>query len=149
MAAELGPGFWGPGKPSSLLIYLWNSVRLVFEMGRLELIGLNGVFEGLSFTVLLLCLLEQAYNVLLPKGPISSRPIWGFDVNSHSVVSNSLQPHRAHQALLSLGFSRQEYWSGMSFPSPGDLPRPGIKPVSSALAEEFFTTVPPGNPIRV
>ena len=34
----------------------------------------------------------------------------------------------AHQALLSMGFSRQESWSGLSFPSPGDLPDPGIKP---------------------
>ena len=38
----------------------------------------------------------------------------------------------AHQAPLSMGFSRQEYWSGLPFPSPGDLPDPGIKPKSSA-----------------
>ena len=39
----------------------------------------------------------------------------------------------AHQAPLSMGFSRQEYWIGLSFPSPGDLPDPGIEPGSSAL----------------
>ena len=39
----------------------------------------------------------------------------------------------ARQAPLSMGFSRQEYWSGLPFPSPGDLPDPGIKPGSSAL----------------
>ena len=39
----------------------------------------------------------------------------------------------AHQAPLSMGFSRQEYWSGVPFPSPGDLPDPGIEPVSLAL----------------
>ena len=39
----------------------------------------------------------------------------------------------AHQAPLSMGFSRQEYWSGLSFPPPGDLPDPGIKPGSPAL----------------
>ena len=39
----------------------------------------------------------------------------------------------AHQALLSMGFSRQEYWSGLPFPSPGGLPDPGIEPGSSAL----------------
>ena len=53
----------------------------------------------------------------------------------------------AHQALLSMGFSRQEYWSGMPFPSPGDLPNPGIKPMSLSslqLAGRFFTTVSPG-----
>ena len=41
-------------------------------------------------------------------------------------------------ALLSVGFPRQEYWSGLPFPSPGDLPDPGIKPVSPALAGGFF-----------
>ena len=41
-------------------------------------------------------------------------------------------------------FSRQEYWSGLPFPPPGDLPNPGIKPMSPVLAGEFFTTEPPG-----
>ena len=53
----------------------------------------------------------------------------------------------ALQAPLSMGFSRQEYWSGLPFPNLGDLPHPGIQPVSlvsSALAGMFFTTVPPG-----
>ena len=48
----------------------------------------------------------------------------------------------AHQAPLSMGFSRQEYWSGMPSPSPGDLPDPGVVPkslVSPALAGRFFT----------
>ena len=39
----------------------------------------------------------------------------------------------AYQVLLSMGFSRQEYWSGLPFPSPGDLPNPGIEPRSPAL----------------
>ena len=49
----------------------------------------------------------------------------------------------AHQAPLSMGFSRQEYWSGLPCPPPGDLPDPGIEPVSlmsPALAGGFFTT---------
>ena len=41
-------------------------------------------------------------------------------------------------------FPRQEYWSGLQFPSPGDVPDQGIKPESPALARGFFTTVPPG-----
>ena len=56
----------------------------------------------------------------------------------------------AHQTPLSTEFSRQEYWSGLPFPTPGDLPYPGIEPtspVSSALAGGFFTAVPPGKPI--
>ena len=50
----------------------------------------------------------------------------------------------AHQAPLSMGFPSQEYWSGLPFPSPGDLPDLGIKPMSPALAGRFFTTEPPG-----
>ena len=48
------------------------------------------------------------------------------------------------QAPLSMELSRQEYWSGLPFPPPGDLPDPGIEPVSLALAGGFFTTSPPG-----
>ena len=57
----------------------------------------------------------------------------------------------AHQAPLSMGFSRQEYWSGLLFPSSGDLLDPRIKPttlVFPALAGGFFTTAPPGKPSR-
>ena len=52
----------------------------------------------------------------------------------------------AHQAPLSMGFPRQEYWSGLPFPSAGDLPNPGTKPVSPALPDRVFTTEPPGKP---
>ena len=57
----------------------------------------------------------------------------------------TLQPPEtvAHQAPLSMEFSRQEYWSGLPFPTPGDLPNPGIKAVClmpPALAGGFFTT---------
>ena len=44
----------------------------------------------------------------------------------------------------SMGFSRQEYWSGLPFPPPGDLPNSGIKPASPVLAGRFFTPEPPG-----
>ena len=50
----------------------------------------------------------------------------------------------ALQAPLSMGFSRQDYGSGMPFPSPGHLPDSGIEPVSPALTGKFFTTKPPG-----
>ena len=52
----------------------------------------------------------------------------------------------AHQAPLSMGFSRQEYWSGLPFPSPGDISDPRTEPVSPGLAGRFFTTEPPGKP---
>ena len=50
----------------------------------------------------------------------------------------------ACQVPLSVGFSRKEYWSGLLFPSPGDLPNPGIEPESPGLAGRFFTTESPG-----
>ena len=67
-------------------------------------------------------------------------------------MSASLWPHGACQAPLSLGFSRQECWSGLPFPSQGDLPDPGIEPksiVAPALAGRFFPTRPPGKPLLI
>ena len=58
----------------------------------------------------------------------------------------------ACQAPLSMGFSRQEYWSALPFPHPGDLPDPGIilvSPMSPALAGGYFTTVPHGSPFTM
>ena len=54
----------------------------------------------------------------------------------------------ARQAPLSMEFSRQEFWSGLPFPSPGDLPDPGVKPASPVLAGEFSSTGPPGKPCQ-
>ena len=53
----------------------------------------------------------------------------------------------AHQAPQSMGFSRQEYWSGLPFPSPEDLPDPGIKPRYPALQADTLTSEPPGKPM--
>ena len=56
-----------------------------------------------------------------------------------------------HQAPLSMGFSRQEYWSGLPCPPPGDLPNPGTElasPEPLALTGDLFTTVPPGKPLQ-
>ena len=55
----------------------------------------------------------------------------------------------AHQAPLSMGFPRKEYWSELPFPSPGDLPDPGIEAASAALAGGFFTAEPSGKPLRL
>ena len=52
----------------------------------------------------------------------------------------------AYQAPQSMGFSRQEYWSGLPFPSPGDLPKPGIKPRSPVLQTHALPSKPPGKP---
>ena len=52
----------------------------------------------------------------------------------------------AHRAPLSMGFSRQYYWSGLPFPSPGDLPNPGIEPRSAALQVDSLPAEPQGKP---
>ena len=52
----------------------------------------------------------------------------------------------AYQAPLSVGFSRQEYWSGLPLPSPGDLPNPGTEPRFPTLQEDALLSEPPGNP---
>ena len=52
----------------------------------------------------------------------------------------------AHQDLLFMGFPRQDYWSGQPFPSPGDLPDPGIEPVSPALQADCLPSEQPGKP---
>ena len=54
-----------------------------------------------------------------------------------------------HQAPLSVGFSRQEYWSGLPFPSPGVLPNPGIEPRSPALQADALTSEPPGILLKI
>ena len=52
----------------------------------------------------------------------------------------------AHQTPLSMGFPKQEYWSGLPFPSPGDLPDPGIEPRSPTLHTDSLPSEPPGKP---
>ena len=54
----------------------------------------------------------------------------------------------ACQAPLSMGFSKKDYWSGLPFPPPGDLPHSGIKPLSPALPGGFFTTESPGKSLQ-
>ena len=62
---------------------------------------------------------------------------------SHSVVSDSVTPW----TMQSIEFSRPEYWSGLPFPSPVDLPNPGIEPRSPTLWVDFLSDEPPGKPL--
>ena len=65
---------------------------------------------------------------------------------SHSFVSDSAIPWTiAHEAPLSAGLSRQEYWKGLPFPSPGDFPDPGIEPRSPALQADSLPSELQGN----
>ena len=90
----------------------------------------------------------RSIALLIQSGFISQ--CWTlFVCVSHSVVSNSLQPHGlyvAHQAPLSMGFSKQEYWSALPFPSPGDLPDPGIKLGSLTLEADSLPLSHQGSP---
>ena len=72
--------------------------------------------------------------------------LWS-EVKSFSSVWPFTSPWTvAHKAPPSMEFSRQEYWSGLPFPSPGDLPNPGIEPRSPALQADALTSEPPGKP---
>ena len=69
---------------------------------------------------------------------------------SHSVVSDSSTPQTlACHAPLTIEFSRQEYWTGLPFPSPGDLPNPGIEPRSPALQADSLPSEPLGKLVLV
>ena len=107
---------------------------------------------------------------MIPQGPTAGEhPIWvcqtfprplGMGVGAGKVRKKVKVKSLSHvrlfaipwsvvyQASLSMGFSRQEYWSGLPFPSLGNLPDPGIEPVSPALAGRFFTTKPLGKPAK-
>ena len=106
----------------------------------------------------LLCLSERTYFFDLHKhntgthastlsllyGSEALRLKWKW---SCSVMSDSATPWTvAHQAPLSMGFSRQEYWSGVPFPSPGDLPDPGFEPRSPALQADSLPSELQGHP---
>ena len=79
----------------------------------------------------------------LPLKGAQSAP-WSACV-SCSVMSDSLRPvDSSHQAPLSMGFSRREYWSGLPFPSPGDLPESGIEPGFPVLQADSLPSEPPG-----
>ena len=67
--------------------------------------------------------------------------------DGHSCLTLATPWTVAHQAPLSMEFCRQEYWGGLPFPSSGDLPDPGIKPMSPELQEDSLPSEPPRKPI--
>ena len=79
----------------------------------------------------------------LKRTQLCESAVW--PLSSRSVVSDAATPRAAaRQCSPSMGFRRQEDWSGSPFPAPGDLPDPGTEPVSPAFAGRFSTTEPPG-----
>ena len=91
---------------------------------------------------------------MVPEGDRGGREGWGWHTHTMDAMTSTpscvwlfAAPWTvARQASWSMGFPRWEDWSGLPFPPPGNLPNPGIKLASPALAGGFFTTVPPGNP---
>ena len=94
--------------------------------------------EGVWMKPLPLCPIQPVHCTWGPVWSACSH-VWLF-VTPGAVV---------HQAPLSMGFSRQEYWNGLPFPSPGDLPHPGIEAGSSALKAVSLPSVPPGKPCLI
>ena len=87
--------------------------------------------------------------MFLQKNPVKCKQchVWKWKW-SHSVMSDSVTAWTvAYQASPSMGFSRQEYWSELPFPSPGDLPDPGIKPWSLVLQADTWPSEPQGKPM--
>ena len=84
-------------------------------------------------------------TLMLGKMKAGGEVKWSEAKWSRSVVSDSAIPWTvAYHAPPSLGFSRQDYWSGLPFPSPGDLPNPGIEPGSPVLQADALPSEPPG-----
>ena len=91
-------------------------------------------------------MLEAVKNIAVSKNIYSVVYLCWATLSLHLYPNLSTLWTIAHQVPLSMGFPRQECWSGLPFPSPGDLPNPGIQPVSLALAGGFFTAEPPRKP---
>ena len=133
----------------------WASMEI--RKNRNELVGVQRQQYFSEFIILYILRLFKAtviFHIRPPDKFKSTRmgrgnPKYNVILCMCSVMSNSLGSSWtiAHQAPLSMGLFRQEYWSGLQFSSPGDLPNPGIQPMSPAspvLAGRFLTTELPG-----
>ena len=110
---------------------LWNKLKFINNQTHYE----NTIATLSSHQQYYVCYAMLCYAKSLQSCPTLCDPIDG-----------------SYQAPPSLGFSRQEHWSGLPFPPPGDLLDPRIEPlslVSPASAGEFFTTEPPGKPVYI
>ena len=130
---------WDSLQPPARLLCLWNSPGKNTGVGSHSL--LLGIFQTQGSNLGLL-IAGRFFIIWATKEAL---------VNHCCAVLSRLQLSAAprilaHQAPLSVGFSRQEYWSGLLCPSPGNLPNPGIKPRSPAFQADSLPTEPPGKP---
>ena len=127
------------------LLYCFNYSHFCFHHYRLALLSCTSNittaflfafrYPGLEIKILYCCTLYSSIQYTKVKVKSLSR-VWLF-ATPWTV---------AYQAPLSMGFSRQECWSGLPFPSPGDLPNPGIEPGSPALQADALPSEPLGKP---
>ena len=111
-------------------------------------ISLSNEYPGLIFRMDWLPRSNLMYLNSSVKNINISQNIWLNLVLSHSVMFNCLRPYGLYPTrfLGPWGFSRQEYWSGLPCPSPGDLPNPGIEPKYRVLQVDSWPSESPGKP---
>ena len=145
---DLKQVFWGR---ASKKLELGSGFMVFADLSCRSL--LPSVWHSFVYLFLVLCFFSQIRYLRKSKGwlltpEIWEKMVWVEHVCVCSVTWSCLTLFTtwtvAHWAPLSMGFSRQESWSGLPFPSPGDLSYPGIKPTSPSLAGVVFTTVPRG-----
>ena len=110
---------------------------LVEGQSFVEFLGDPRVRTPHAFTTEGLCSVSSGGTKLIPQASHSLLSCVRFFATPWTV---------AHQAPLPMGFPRQEYWSGLPFPFPGDLPDPGIEPRSPVLQADSLGSEPPGKP---
>ena len=146
-------GYFSPPQPPSFLEGIFMALTLLAFRFRVNLLFCLQCWKFPDVSVSLFWI-SRKYTLPLPKWKKktelykqSNRSIlswWGSVLNQYfgrSVVSDSLWPHGLQPVslLCPWGFSRQEHWSGLPCPPPGDHPNLGIEPRSSCLAGRFFT----------
>ena len=146
-----------------LLLLCYSVQAFILDSGRFQaLTGITGItiLAHQGVTTKFLSLINRWSIAVIKTNPrrssfsrkmIHKLHLTGVIHSITSVMSNSETPWTvAHQAPLSMGFFRQEYWSRLPFSTPGGLPNPGIEPMSlssPALAGRFFTIAIPGKPL--
>ena len=119
-------------------ILIWESNELC----------VHGIWKGITFTGWLSCV--WLFCGLVDCSLLGASVYWTSQARRLECVAisfsrGSSQP-RDRTCVPHTGLPRQEDWTGLPFPSPGDLPNPGIEPASPTLASGFFTAEPPGKP---